>query len=66
MRGPDRGEPCPKLLLHRFRVCSGQRVLDRQIPLRPGRRLVRRIYSRSVVLIAAVPISIVRVQGRML
>src|SRR6266542_5773310 len=43
MRGADRGEPCPEPLLHYFRVCSCQRVLGRQIPMRPGRRLVRRI-----------------------
>src|SRR5262245_35359496 len=41
MRGVDRGEPCPEPLLHYFRVCSCQRVLGRQIPMRPGRRLVR-------------------------
>ena len=45
----DRGEPCPEPLLHYFRVCSCQRVLGRQIPMRPGRRLVRRIYSRHLL-----------------
>src|SRR6266511_3708725 len=49
MRGADRGEPCPEPLLHYFRVCSCQRVLGRQIPMRPGRRLVRRIYSRHLL-----------------
>src|SRR5439155_11960519 len=49
MRGVDRGEPCPEPLLHYFRVCSCQRVLGRQIPMRPGRRLVRRIYSRHLL-----------------
>ena len=49
MRGVDRGEPCPEPLLHYFRVCSCQRVLGRQIPMRPGRRLVRRIYSRQLL-----------------
>src|SRR4029453_367740 len=46
MRGADRGEPCSEPLLHYFRVCSCQRVLGRQ---RPGRRLVRRIYSRHLL-----------------
>src|SRR5438876_1101140 len=49
VRGADRGEPCPEPLLHYFRVCSCQRVLGRQIPLRPGSRLVRRIYSRQLL-----------------
>jgi len=49
MRGVDRGELCPEPLLHYFRVCSCQRVLGRQIPMRPGRRLVRRIYSRQLL-----------------
>src|SRR6266545_614472 len=49
MRGADRGEPCPEPLLHYFRVCSCQRVLGRQIPMRPGRRLVRRIYSHHLL-----------------
>src|SRR5262245_19378298 len=49
MRGADRGEPCLEPLLHYFRVCSCQRVLGRQIPMRPGRRLVRRIYSRHLL-----------------
>jgi hypothetical protein len=49
MRGVDRGEPCPEPLLHYFRVCTCQRVLGRQIPMRPGRRLVRRIYSRQLL-----------------
>src|SRR6266436_3234851 len=49
IRGADRGEPCPEPLLHHFRVCSCQRVLGRQIPMRPGRRLVRRIYSRHLL-----------------
>src|SRR4029077_1638485 len=49
MRGVDRGEPCPEPLLHYFRVCSCQRVLGRQIPMRPGRRLVRRMYSRQLL-----------------
>src|SRR4029450_10701745 len=47
-RGADRGEPCSEPLLHYFRVCSCQRVLGRQIPMRPCRRLVRRIYSRHL------------------
>src|SRR4051812_12220654 len=29
MRGADRGEPCPELLLHYFRVCIRQRVFGR-------------------------------------
>jgi hypothetical protein len=48
VRGPsiaDRGEPRLKPLLDYFRVCGRQRVLGRQIAMRPGRRLVRRIYS---------------------
>src|ERR1700738_33057 len=49
MRGAARGEPCPEPLLHYFRVCSCQCVLGRQIPMRPGRRLVRRIYSRHLL-----------------
>jgi len=49
MRGADRGEPCPEPLLHYFRVCSCQRVLGRQIPMRLGRRLVRRMYSRQLL-----------------
>src|SRR4029434_11189915 len=44
VRGADRGEPCPEPLLHYFRVCSCQRVLGRQIPMRAGRRLGRRSY----------------------
>src|SRR5262245_6789761 len=48
MRGADRGEPCSEPLLHDFRVCTGQRVLGRQIPMRPNRRLVRRTYSRHL------------------
>src|SRR5262245_55715404 len=43
MLGVDRREPCPEPLLHYFRVCSCQAVLGRHIPMRPGRRLVRRI-----------------------
>jgi hypothetical protein len=49
MRGADRGESCPELPLHHFRVCSCQRVLGREIPMRPGRRLVRRIDSRHLL-----------------
>ena len=49
MRGADRGKSCPELLLHHFRVCSCQRVLGREIPMRPGRRLVRRIDSRHLL-----------------
>src|SRR5262245_40553425 len=45
MRGVDRGEPCPNPLLHYFRVCSCQRILRRQVPMRPGRRLVRLLWD---------------------
>src|SRR5271166_4618767 len=37
-----------KPLLDHFGVCGGQRVLGRQTPLRPGSRLVRRIYGRHL------------------
>jgi hypothetical protein len=49
MRGAERGESCLELLLHHFRVCSCERVLGREIPMRPGRRLVRRIDSRHLL-----------------
>src|SRR4051794_29999314 len=35
MRTVNRGEPCPKPLLHYFRICSCQRVLGRHSPIRP-------------------------------
>src|SRR4051794_28130750 len=63
MRGVDRGEPYSEPLLHYFRVCTCQRVLGRQIPMRPGRRLVRRIYSRHLLnqaLPKALPIAVFR------
>src|SRR5262245_45652374 len=49
MQGADRGEPCSEPLLHDFRVCAGQRVLGSQIPMRPGRRLIRRTNSRNLL-----------------
>ena len=45
----DRREPRLKPLLNNFRVCGCQRVLGGQIPIRPGSRLVWRIYSRQLL-----------------
>ena len=45
----ERGEPRLKPLLDKFGVCCCQGVLGRQIPMRPGGRLIGRIYSRQLL-----------------
>ena len=45
----DLGEPRLKPLLDNFGIRRGQGVFGRQIPMRPGSRLVCRIYSRQLL-----------------
>jgi hypothetical protein len=49
LRGTDRRKPCPEALFDYFGVGARQRVLGSEIPLRPGSRPVRGIYSRHLL-----------------